>query len=481
MRRVLSGLHALLAGCPLGANARRREQFRNCRQETCDRKCMGRTMNTQYARGVRTVRMRVRWPLVVVVVLVVALQLGVGTSSSMSPSAGTKGPAGDTQPHQHRQLGLSEATELSPLYISEMDYHFITHGECFRSAEDPDKSYLLAMSVVDSGSDIEVPVSVWAYNHTSSTVDQISSTYPVPSGTMYLHPLSATYMGHQVLWGYSYVHGVRKVALYYWDGTDFVKFTNEITLGGGVWTWHHYEYDFNHDGIPDFTFACSYGGGQVGVITWDGSSTISIAWQLDFGLTTHSGSIGDIDNDGKPEIVALSWTDESVKIIDWTDNFDFSLLTSYDLAAHSMTTGGVDAVVGDVDNDGVSELFVSCTKSGTPWLYVFQYTGGELVNVDSYLLGTREFPDFSTVDICFFDQDSVPDILVGTNESFEILNWDKTTGFSCKYYYENPYAHHDPPPQYDEFNYYIIPANLDDDDQSEVAVSFATYSTETNA
>jgi hypothetical protein len=131
-------------------------------------------------------------------------------------------------------------------------------------------------------------------------------------------------------------------------------------------------YDFNKDGNKEIVVGPAAGGPQIKIYAASGKQLTPgfFAFDKNFrgGVTV---SAGDINNDGKGEIVVApgKGLPGTVKIF----NEQGKLLGSF-LAYDKNFRGGVNLAIGDVDNDGKNEL-VTGAASGGPHVRIFDYAG----------------------------------------------------------------------------------------------------------
>ncbi|KAA9325709.1 hypothetical protein F0P94_17400, partial [Adhaeribacter soli] len=121
--------------------------------------------------------------------------------------------------------------------------------------------------------------------------------------------------------------------------------------------------DIDGDGKPDLAIA-NFNSNTVSVLRNTGSSgTVSFAAKTDFttGIAPHSVAIGDIDGDGKPDLVTANYSSNSVSVLRNTgSNGTVSFATKADF-----TTGGAptSVAIGDIDGDGKPDLAIANLSS----------------------------------------------------------------------------------------------------------------------
>lgn len=130
--------------------------------------------------------------------------------------------------------------------------------------------------------------------------------------------------------------------------------------------------DLNGDGKPDL--AVANGDGISVFLNTSSGSSISFAAKVDFGNGTSisfgSVTIGDVDGDGKPDLVFTSPADYWVSVLR-----NISTAGSLDFAAEVHFIGGAvqEVHLGDLDGDGKPDLAVSNSDIGTS-VFVFRNT-----------------------------------------------------------------------------------------------------------
>lgn len=182
--------------------------------------------------------------------------------------------------------------------------------------------------------------------------------------------------------------------------------------------------DLDGDGKLDIAM----GGGQLGGVSiWrnistPGSITInSLEPRVDIGFGFHSNTgtgsqgiaIGDLDGDGKPEIVAGNFPDSTICVwhnISTPGSIDTN---SFSPAVRFATAGGAEGVIiGDLDGDGKPDIVAA---SAAIWISVLRNTstkgtisaGSFAPKVDFRTSGAYDYPVIGDL-----DGDGKPDILV---------------------------------------------------------------------
>ncbi len=151
--------------------------------------------------------------------------------------------------------------------------------------------------------------------------------------------------------------------------------------------------DLDGDGKPDLAVA-NNNAASVSVLRNTGSNgTISFATKVDYttGSNPYNVAIGDIDGDGKPEIVVTNYTATSVSVF-----LNTGSLGNISFAAKSDFTVGTDpssVAIGDIDGDGKPDIAVTNFLSDN--LSVLRNTGstGSISFATKVDFATRQSPN----------------------------------------------------------------------------------------
>ena len=171
------------------------------------------------------------------------------------------------------------------------------------------------------------------------------------------------------------------------DSSFSVKWQNVPWGAGGLYPggppWNMVgPFDFDNDGYGDFIVSSSYTGQFCNDVTHyeaTGNDTISLQWAHSFWDLSceydnySSVTVGDVDNDGLPEILALLDTPPGVsgqhglQIFEWSsDSMSFlsTPTSTWDMALDSVWEAG-QIVVAELDGDPNPEIIVSIMDG--PW------------------------------------------------------------------------------------------------------------------
>ena len=171
------------------------------------------------------------------------------------------------------------------------------------------------------------------------------------------------------------------------DSSFSVKWQNVPWGAGGLYPggppWNMVgPFDFDNDGYGDFIVSSSYTGQFCNDVTHyeaTGNDTISLQWAHSFWDLSceydnySSVAVGDVDNDGLPEILALLDTPPGVsgqsglQIFEWSsDSMSFlsTPTSTWDMALDSVWEAG-QIVVAELDGDPNPEIIVSIMDG--PW------------------------------------------------------------------------------------------------------------------
>lgn len=198
---------------------------------------------------------------------------------------------------------------------------------------------------------------------------------------------------------------------------DATSFGSKIDYSTGTFTWSVAVMDMNADGKPDLvvadnpdTVVTNNGHSQVSVLS-NGSSSGSFAFSLsgDFLTATYPFCIaGDVNGDGKPDLVVTNWNDNTISVfrnttssgsIDFADSVNF----------HTGTNAS-GAAIADIDGDGKPDIVV--TNAGSQTLSVLRNTGssGSISFAPKADFATGSWPEF--VAAGDLDGDGKPDLVV---------------------------------------------------------------------
>lgn len=201
--------------------------------------------------------------------------------------------------------------------------------------------------------------------------------------------------------------------------------------------------DLDHDGMPDIA-ACGTGNDLVSVIHNSGSvgGALSFGNRTDFtvGISPESLTVGDLDGDGFPDIVAGNNGDNSLSILRNTStpgHISFAITTQ-------ATGGGPYAVaIADLDGDGHPDIASANSSDGTVSVIRSASTPGTIIlagHVDyatdfgPIALGLADLDGNGTPDIAVLNETGTspqPDISVLLNQSPSapaITSFTPTTG-----------------------------------------------------
>jgi hypothetical protein len=194
------------------------------------------------------------------------------------------------------------------------------------------------------------------------------------------------------------------VLLGYGDGT----FVSQTTYSTGVYS---YPYsvsigDFNNDGRPDIAVA-NFGTGNVGVLLGYGDGTFAsqTTYQTGYGSGPAGVAVGDFNNDSRPDIaVANAWANNVGVLLGNGDGTFPFLLCNYEIDSHPSSVA-----VGDFNND--SRLDIAFANSGSDNVGILLgYGDGQFSSHMIYPTGCQSHPNSIILDD--FNNDNRLDIVV---------------------------------------------------------------------
>lgn len=178
--------------------------------------------------------------------------------------------------------------------------------------------------------------------------------------------------------------------------------------------------DLDGDGKPDLAVA-NYGSNTVSVfLNTSTPGTVSFANKIDFSTGANSGpesvSIGDIDGDGKPDLAVANYGNNTAAVL-----LNTSTIGALNFAAAvAFATGGepISIAIGDLDGDGKPDLVTANAGSNNGSALLNLSTPGVVSFATQVTFGTGNFPQY--VAIGDLNNDGKPDLAVANAGSSNI-------------------------------------------------------------
>jgi hypothetical protein len=230
-----------------------------------------------------------------------------------------------------------------------------------------------------------------------------------------------------VSWGYSDYDGVYA---YKWEGSAPVQLDRYYGTGMDF-AYDIYACDYNDDGHMEVLIANDPppGGKHVTALGWN-KDTNTFYYETSWTCSSGSGySVpmvwsGDVDNDGLTEVIAdvsdLNYATEGT----WALNWNSATQTWDGVAVHTNYPSGVTVFgdgVGDVNNDGTPEIGVG-SYGGTPQGFLFEWDGSTYQQVWNGQYPSGE-PVIESVAIGDADNDGNIEFCFGTG-NVHIIGWN---------------------------------------------------------
>lgn len=164
-------------------------------------------------------------------------------------------------------------------------------------------------------------------------------------------------------------------------------------------------------------------------------SNISFASKIDFstGLTPYNVSIGDLDGDGKPDLVVANWNDASISVFKNTSTF--GLISFAPKVNYVCESGTIDISIGDLNGDSKPDLAVANYFSNTVSILRNNSTYGliSFAPIVNFPSGARP----NNISIGDLDDDGKPDLVTANRDDntisvFKNISTIGTLSFATK-------------------------------------------------
>jgi hypothetical protein len=190
-----------------------------------------------------------------------------------------------------------------------------------------------------------------------------------------------------------------------------ILFDRRIDLFTGPSPYSVFISDIDNDGRPDLTIAKQGTGATIYIMA--NTSTggkISFAPKIDLSIQPFYNAVaGDLDGDGKPDLVATNYSSVSVlKNLSTPGNISFSTTQSFPVGNYAASVA-----IGDLNGDGKPDLVTSNWLDTTVSVLINKTISGNIAFNDHVTYHVGRNPYF--VGIVDFDGDSRPDLAVANS------------------------------------------------------------------
>ncbi len=110
--------------------------------------------------------------------------------------------------------------------------------------------------------------------------------------------------------------------------------------------------DLNGDGKPDLVTA-NVSGDNVSVLLGDGTGSFGLATNFNVGNGPTSVAIGDLNGDGKPDLAAVNFASSTVSVLLGDGTGSFGLATNFSVGS---SLAQISVAIGDLNGDGKPDL-----------------------------------------------------------------------------------------------------------------------------
>jgi hypothetical protein len=252
-------------------------------------------------------------------------------------------------------------------------------------------------------------------------------SYHSPSGACVVDLDEDGQLEFCVSWGYSSYDGVYA---YKWDGSAPVQL-DWYHGTGMDFVYDVYACDYDNDGHPEVLIANdpNPGGKHVTALGWD-KDTNTFTYETSWTCATGSGySVpmvwsGDIDNDGLTEVIADVSDLNYATAGTWALNWVAANQTWVGVPVYTNYPSGVTVFgdgIGDVNNDGTPEIGVG-TYGGTPQGFLFEWDGSSYQQVWNGQYPGQD-PVIESVAVGDADNDGNIEFCFGTG-NVHVIGWN---------------------------------------------------------